>query len=144
MRKRISILAAVALMILALLACAGCGSGGDLPAQMVGEWSCHETASDGETDTGFYAMYIQEDGTFSLYDTVGNPGIAGKMTLQDGDETNGQVDIKCGTDDFDPPFCWKIEPETTLEYRMEGTDLLSLGHDDIWLTFDRTADEVVE
>ena len=27
-------------------------------------------------------MYINEDGSFSLYDTVGNPGIAGKMKLE--------------------------------------------------------------
>lgn len=30
-------------------------------------------ASDGKTATEFYAMDINTDGSFSLYDTVGNP-----------------------------------------------------------------------
>ena len=115
----------------------GCSSA-KLPDELIGEWTCEEFASDGETATDFYAMYINEDGSFSLYDTVGNPGIAGRMTLEKvekNDRNQGTVKISCDTDDFDPPVCWNITEEAELKYEILGSGKIRFGHNDIWLSF---------
>ena len=75
--KRLGIIgfAVAAVLLLSL-----CGCSKDIvPAGLVGNWTCKEMASDGTTPTGFYAMYVNSDGTFSLYDTCGNPGISGVL-----------------------------------------------------------------
>ncbi|MDD6194783.1 MAG: hypothetical protein PUB19_07790 [Lachnospiraceae bacterium] len=51
-----------------------------LPDGLVGEWKCADTAEGSEQYFGFYALRIEKNGTFSLYDAeAGNPGISGKM-----------------------------------------------------------------
>lgn len=107
-----------------------------VPLSLTGQWDCRETASDGETDTGFYALTISENGEFSLYDTTGNPGISGTMAYE-GDKSSGTVTLDCAEDDFDPPFCWGIEPDAVLEYEVSGEDTIRLGYEEVWLTFDR-------
>ena len=134
MRKKL--IALCVIMSLVVIAW-GCSSA-KLPDGLIGEWTCEELASDGETATDFYAMYINEDGSFSLYDTVGNPGIAGKMTLkkvQKNDRNQGTVKISCDTDDFDPPVCWNITEEDELKYEILGSGKIRFGHNDIWLSF---------
>lgn len=134
MRKKLIFLCII--ISLMLLVC-GCGSV-DLPEGLIGEWNCEDVASDGETATDFYAMYINEDGSFSLYDTVGNPGIAGKMTLgetEGNDAASGTLKVSCGTDDFDPPECWDMTEEDELEYEIPESGRLRLGHNGVWLSF---------
>ena len=105
-----------------------------VPAGFVGKWKCEPTASDGETDTSFYAMYIRGDGYFSMYDEgAGNPGISGYMS----NDTGSSVYCRFNQDDFDVPFCWTIETaDDTLDYELTG-DVLKLGHNDVWMTFNR-------
>ena len=112
MKKSLSISVLIFLLALAL---SGCGST-DLPEALTGSWTCEPLASDGKTATEFYAMDINTDGSFSLYDTVGNPGISGKMELEksSGDrQSKGIVRVSCGSDDFDPPLCWSMKEEDT-------------------------------
>ena len=140
---RITLLVSVLLLGLCLAGCGGgtdSGSGGapgdngelGAPAGAIGYWRCEATASDGETDTSFYALRVEESGEFSLYDyAAGNPGISGTMS----NVTDTTVDVRFDPDDFDPPFCWELsENGDTLSYEVDG-DTLKLGHDDVWLTF---------
>lgn len=108
------------------------------PESITGEWRCEDTASDGKTDTGFYAMYVEKSGKFSIYDAAaGNPGISGNM----GNYTGSTVECEFIEDDFDPPFCWDIElPSAVLDYEVNG-DTLKLGYDGVWLIFHREAEE---
>lgn len=105
-----------------------------VPKEMAGEWQCDKVASDNETDTSFYALQIDSSGEFSLYDVAaGNPGISGIM----GNDTSEAVLCMFNQDDFDPPFCWQLNPEKdTLLYELDG-DQLRIGHNDVWLTFSR-------
>jgi len=142
MKRKILILI-VALLILSVTGCkenAGDPHAPGVPLSIVGDWDCRETASDGETATGFYALQIGEKGDFSLYDTVGNPGISGSLTY-DGYEDSGTLQLDCSSEDFDPPFCWDIETDSVLEYEVEGDSVLKLGYEGVWLTFDRSDDE---
>ena len=67
----------VSMLLILITLLAGCASA---PEALEGSWSCDETASDGETYTGFYALEVQKNGSFSMYDReAGNPGISGKM-----------------------------------------------------------------
>lgn len=134
MKKSLSISVLIFLLALALT---GCGST-DLPEALAGSWTCEPLASDGKTATEFYAMDINTDGSFSLYDTVGNPGISGKMELEksSGDrQSKGIVRVSCGSDDFDPPLCWNMKEEDTLEYEILDGGKMRLGHNGVWLTF---------
>ncbi len=135
------ILSAILIMVLFTAACGMSGEGSadasfesGVPDGFAGEWECEDLASDGETDTSFYAMWIEEDGGFSMYDAAaGNPGISGMM----GNATDHSVDCVFNMDDFDVPFCWEIDGETaTLEYELED-DTLRLGHNDVWMVFHR-------
>ena len=105
-----------------------------VPEGFIGSWSCEEKASDGKTDTSFYAMYIKKNGYFSIYDQeAGNPGISGKMK----NDTGTSVDCEFEMDDFDVPSCWKLgSPEDKLDYELDG-DTLKLGHNDVWMIFHR-------
>ena len=105
---------------------------------LTGNWSCEDLASDGKTDTGFYAMYIKRNGYFSLYDQeAGNPGISGFMK----NDSGTSVDCVFETDDFDVPSCWKLKAEgDTLNYELDG-DTLKLGHNDVWIIFRRGEDD---
>ncbi len=124
--------------VLLVVVC-GCGSfHAGVPDAFVGQWTCEELASDGKTDTGFYELYIEEDGFFSLYDAAaGNPGISGQM----GNDTGSRIECRFDTDDFDVPYCWDIKSaKDVLEYELNA-DTLKLGHNDAWMTFHRVRDE---
>lgn len=131
-----SLFTAVLIMtvIVITLGLSGCSSNQVVPKGLIGVWNCQETASDGETPTGFYALYINDDGSFSLYDTCGNPGISGTLGAAE-DGGKGVVTIKCGDDDFDPPLCWELEKKDELEYEILENGQMRLGHNDIWLSF---------
>ena len=121
----------------------GCGKKAEasaVPTELIGEWICDEYASDGETYTGFYKLRVNENSEFSMYDAeAGNPGISGKITSTDSDnienDSYNSITISCSTEDFDPPHCWEISAKTTLQYEILENGKLSLGYDDIWLTF---------
>ena len=71
---------------------------------------------------------------FSIYDTVGNPGIAGVMGNDNGSTVTCRFD---SSDDFDPPFSWKGKlryPTDVLQYQ-SGSKIVRLGHNGVWLTF---------
>jgi hypothetical protein len=108
-----------------------------IPEEFVGSWSCEDYASDKETNTGFYAMYIKKNGKFSIYDQeAGNPGISGKMK----NDTGSSVDCEFDMGDFDVPYCWELDsPNDTLMYEIEG-DTLKLGHNDVWMIFHKDKD----
>lgn len=103
------------------------------PYGIDGFWRCENKASDGKTETGFYALRIYKSGRFSLYDTTGNPGISGVM----GNDTGISVKCDFDTEDLDPPFCWADSLKSSgdrLNYRF-SKDTLRLGHNGVWLTF---------
>ena len=130
--KRFGIIGFAAAVVL-LLALCGC-SKDVVPAGLTGNWTCKEMASDGTTYTGFYALYINDDGTFSLYDSAGNPGISGTLGASE-DGEKGTVRIKCGDDDFDPPQCWELEKTDELEYELTERGQMRLAHNGVWLSF---------
>lgn len=135
MRKKLIVLCVIMLFAFTVWGC----SSAKLPEGLLGDWTCEDLASDGKTATDFYAMYINEDGSFSLYDTVGNPGIAGKMKLEEAQENTennkGTVKVFCGADDFDPPSCWNLTEEDELEYEILGSGRIRFGHNGVWLSF---------
>ncbi|MDO4870343.1 MAG: hypothetical protein Q4A65_08690 [Bacillota bacterium] len=115
----------------------GCGESYNAPAGIIGQWDCRDYASNEETETGFYALTVEEDGSFSLYDQVaGNPGISGKMYCDDTGNL-GIINIECDEEDFDPPACWNISKEARLRYKVLDKDTIKLGYVGIWLIFDR-------
>ncbi len=135
MRRQTGLVIALMGVILMALVLGGCGDAkAGVPEGFAGEWQCEDVASDGETDTSFYAMTIEEDGHFSMYDfAAGNPGISGVMK----NDTGSTIDCDFNMDDFDVPFCWKIDSEeATLDYELEG-ETLRLGHNGVWMTFHR-------
>ena len=135
MRKAIVTIVAIAAAISLLIVVTGCGE--KVPERLVGQWDCAEYASDETTETGFYALTIEKNGHFSLYDTVGNPGISGKMK---GDDTGklGILELSCNEDDFDPPFCWSsLKKNSRIRYKIVSDDTIKLGYVGIWLTFTR-------
>lgn len=130
-------LTVILLVITGAIVLAGCGTTYNAPAGIVGEWTCHDFASDESTDTSFYALHVQEDGTFRLDDRVsGNPAVSGKMY---GDDTGnlGIINIECDETHFDPPVCWKIGREARLRYKVIDQDTIKLGYTGVWLSFDR-------
>ena len=135
MRKTLVVTFALTAAIIMLVAFTGCG-GSKVPERLVGEWQCADLASDGYTDTSFYALTIEEDGTFSLYDiAAGNPGISGTMK---GDDTGklGILELTCNEDDFDPPVCWaKMQKNSRVRYKIMDENTIRLGYVGIWLTF---------
>ena len=134
--KRILVTAvAIVAAITLLITVTGCGE--KVPERLVGQWDCAALASDETTDTSFYALTIEKDGTFSLYDKVGNPGISGTMK---GDDTGklGILELNCNEDDFDPPYCWSsLRKNSRLRYKIMSDDTIKLGYVGIWLTFTR-------
>ena len=126
---------AMAAVIAMAVAFAGCG-GAKVPERLIGHWECADLASDGYTDTSFYALTIEKDGTFSLYDyAAGNPGISGKMK---GDDTGklGILELSCEGEDFDPPVCWaSLKKNSRIRYKITADDTIRLGYVGIWLTF---------
>ena len=143
MSKTIKIISFI-LIFAGVLAFAGCGDSYNAPAGIVGQWNCHETATDETTDTSFYALTVKEDGTFSLYDQAsGNPGISGKMSCDDTGNL-GIINIECDTDDFDPPVCWNISENARLRYKVVDDDTIKLGYSGIWLVFDRAEESAGE
>ena len=135
MRKILVLTFALTAAIIMLVAFTGCG-GSKVPERLVGEWQCADLASDGYTDTSFYALTIEKDGTFSLYDfAAGNPGISGTMK---GDDTGklGILELTCNEDDFDPPVCWaKMQKNSRVRYKIMDENTIRLGYVGIWLTF---------
>jgi hypothetical protein len=144
MRPVILLAALLAVMVL-LAACGGADQASSddasfdsgVPDGFAGQWECEDLASDGETDTSFYAMRIEEDGTFSMYDEgAGNPGISGTM----GNPTDSTVDCRFDMEEFYVPFCWEIDGENaTLSYELDQ-DTLRLGHNDVYMIFHRAID----
>ena len=127
-----------AILTLTLGAFALCSCGSTTPTALVGSWTCSDEAPGCEGGYGYLALDVKEDGRFSLYDTCGNPGIAG--TIRGGaEETAGTVEIQCTEEDFDPPGCWEIEERDTLDFDASVCGVLRLGHDDRWLWFTRDA-----
>ena len=137
MNRKVIRMLVLAAVLTAVFCCAGCGGSGTvsagIPDGAAGLWLCEPLASDGETDTSFYALRVEESGEFSLYDiAAGNPGIAGTM----GNVTDATLDMQFNTEeDFDPPFCWNLDVKpATMQYELsDGT--FKLGYDDVWLTF---------
>ena len=124
---------AIAAAMALLITVTGCGE--KVPERLIGQWDCAEYASDETTETGFYALTIQKDGTFSLYDKVGNPGISGTMKGEDTGKL-GILELKCNEDDFDPPFCWSsLRKNSRIRYKIMSEDTIKLGYVGIWLTF---------
>mgnify|MGYP000015254525 FL=1 len=130
---KLTLCLAVLLLTAGLTGCVG----KSLPEGLIGEWTCEKFASDGTTATDFYALYIEKNGKFSLYDTVGNPGISGKMTLKSTEEdaVMGTVTVSCNSDDFDPPLCWDMQESDELEYEIPEDGRMRLGYNGIWLSF---------
>jgi hypothetical protein len=135
MKNRFVVVFALIATSILLITLAGCG-GPIVPERLIGQWDCAETASDGYTDTSFYALTIEKDGTFSLYDVAaGNPGISGTMK---GDDTGklGILELTCNEDDFDPPVCWaKMQKNSRVRYKIMDENTIRLGYVGIWLTF---------
>ncbi|MBQ0078297.1 MAG: hypothetical protein KBS66_00200 [Eubacterium sp.] len=143
MRRLSRVLMALTAITLLALAMCSCGtSSPSLPAQLIGDWNCQETASDGVTDTSFYHLTITEDGYFSIFDqAAGNPGIMGDIkSVEVAEENNryiaGSLTIDFNTEDFDPPFCWNMEEKDTLEFKVSSEGHVQLSHNDIILDFD--------
>ena len=137
MNKKSAKIICILLVISGIFLVTGCGQTYNAPAAIVGQWNCHDRASDETTDTSFYALTVDEDGTFSLYDqAAGNPGISGKMYCDDTGNL-GIINIECDGDDFDPPICWNISQEARLRYKAVSKDTIKLGYSGIWLIFDR-------
>lgn len=129
-QKSIIISALILMMALVFTSCGSFQAG--VPDGFTGHWKCEAIASDGETDTSFYEMTIEENGHFSMYDAAaGNPGISGEM----GNDTGSTIECRFDMDDFDVPFCWTIDSsKATLDYELSD-DTLKLGHNDVWMTF---------
>ncbi len=90
----------------------------ELLKPFIKEWYCDEhTVEDEESHTGYLALYVLEDGTMSMYDTSGNPGIEGEFIVADEDT----VIYNCTNEvDFDPPFEWgEMKKQQELSYRFE-------------------------
>ncbi len=122
----------LALIAVFVLLLTGCGT--NVPADIVGDWSCRDVASDNQTQTDFYHLWISENGEFSMYDAAaGNPGIEGKLTSPE----EGKLALKCTSEDFDPPYCWDMSEKATLDYKVDG-DTISLGYEGVWITFDKS------
>lgn len=123
-------------LVLALAMCFSLSSCSNvnIPSSLAGEWQCEEMASDGITDTGFYHLTVNPKGPFSLYDAAaGNPGMSGNITEVTINEENdryiaGTLAIDCDTADFDPPFCWDVEPVDTLDFKVTSDGYLQLSH----------------
>lgn len=150
MKRRIIGTLTLCLAVLLLTAgLTGC-VGKSLPEGLIGEWTCEKFASDGTTATDFYALYIEKNGKFSLYDTVGNPGISGKMTLKSTEEdaVMGTVTVSCNSDDFDPPLCWDMQESDEWELLQSGdgavnftTEMLEDEDVGIWRIYDFYAEK---
>lgn len=141
MKKTLITVIALAAAVALAAAFTGCGSP-KVPERLIGQWECADLASDGYTDTSFYALTIEKDGTFSLYDAgAGNPGISGTMK---GDDTGklGILELTCNEDDFDPPVCWsKMQTKSRVRYKIMADDTIRLGYVGIWLSFTKSAEE---
>ena len=135
MRKILVLTFALTAAIIMLVAFTGCG-GAKVPERLVGEWQCADLASDGYTDTSFYALTIEKDGTFSLNDeAAGSPAISGTMK---GDDTGklGILELTCNEDNFNPPVCWaKMQKQSRVRYKIMDENTIRLGYVGIWLIF---------
>ena len=136
MFKKSAILCII-LIVISTFATTGCGDKYNAPEAIVGEWTCHDFASDQMTPTDFYTLSVKKDGTFSLYDHAsGNPGISGKMYCDDTGNL-GIINIECDETDFDPPLCWKsLGTNARLRYKAMSDGTIRLGYTGIWLIFD--------
>ena len=135
MRKKYVTAIALAVVMTMLIAFSGCG-GPKVPERLIGEWDCAPLASDEMTDTSFYALTIEEDGTYSLYDkTTGKSAMSGTMK---GDDTGklGILELTSDEKNFDPPACWaKMQTKARVRYKILDEAAIKLGYVGIWLTF---------
>ena len=135
MKKVLTTFTTLTIVLIVLAAFTGCG-GSKVPERLTGQWQCAATASDETTDTSFYVLKIDEDGTFSLKDTTGaTAGISGTMK---GDDTGklGILELTCDEDSFEPPSCWaKLQNNSRIRYKIISEDTIRLGYVGIWLIF---------
>lgn len=93
-------------------------------SSLYGEWKCVTK------DNTFYALTIDEDGYFSLYDIeAGNPGLQGHVKV-------GSSTLECvfDMDDFDPPKEWNtLKQKDILSYKLNQD--LKLEYNGFWLQF---------
>ena len=126
--------AIAAIILILIFTLTACGSA--VPERLVGEWKCDPTSSGNPVDTSFYALRIEDNGEFSIYDfEAGNPGISGKMK---GDDTGkiGLLNLQCDEEDFDPPMCWpNLKTNSEIRYRIIDDKTIKLGYVGIWMTF---------
>ena len=102
----------------------------DFPAEMMGEWQCESgTLEDPSDYVGYFVLYINEDGTFSMYDAeAGNPGISGKMNILSEDQLQFSEIDKV---DFDPPHSWQsMSYDQVITYQLDGMEELRLCYTD--------------
>lgn len=88
----------------------------NVPKEIVGDWMCEETPLESDAYTGYLTLEIYENGTFSLYDYSGNPGISG--TLEAKGDT---LELLSSSEEFDPPTTWE-DMETIDEVTYEIKD----------------------
>ena len=123
-----------AIILVLIFTITGCGSA--VPDRLVGDWQCDPTSTGNPVDTSFYALHIESDGTFSIFDKEsGNPAISGTMK---GDDTGkiGILELTCDSEDFDPPACWlNLKPNSEIRYRIMDENTIKLGYVGIWMTF---------
>lgn len=141
--KRTRIISAVLLTAIlftaavCLTSCGGVKKSAE-PSPIEGEWDCADTYL--ETDegyTGFYRLWVEKDGTFSMYDCeAGNPGISGTVIAN----SDSELEFYCDKDDFDPPFEWDVKYNFKAAYRLDG-DTLYISHSNRTLVFTRITEE---
>lgn len=127
-----------ALLVCILLTFSSCGEKAITPSPIEGEWQCAESyLENDESYTGFYRMWVESDGTFSMYDCeAGNPGISGTVKAYE----NSQLSFNCDKTDFDPPSEWDVNYKFRAEYRLDG-DTLYISKNGYTLVFTRYIEE---
>lgn len=126
------------------MACTAMDSAGTAQSALrpfCGEWDCRETAVENtEYYTGYMELYVQEDGTFSIYDAeAGNPGIEGTMQI----ESENTLTLHCDdSEEFEPPATWENMQKTQqIAYQFVDDNTLELIYKDdqqkSTLVFDR-------
>ena len=94
----------------------------------VGEWKCEDHPLKNDMYyTGFIVMYIQEDGSFRMFDAeAGNPVISGNLEFL----SDKVLILKCSKeDDFDPPPTWQsMNEEQEIRYNLTEEGKLHLTY----------------
>lgn len=106
--------------------------------KLVGDWYCEETpANNSNLDTSFLNLYVENDGTFSIYDSQNAKiGIFGKMEFI----SDTQIKLVCEGEAFNPPPGWESMSKTqVVDYSQPDDYMISLtyqnGSEEITLVF---------